>query len=271
METPTTTESENSSENAPAHSNSASVGKQLQFDDQAALLDVIDDLVARGLTDHVDLPRIIVCGDQSSGKSSVLEAISRIRFPVKSTLCTTFPTELVMRRTFPDGPAIKIVPPSKDSSPVSSLFADKAVLDELGKFNETYSGPDDIPQLIEKARERIRSSGGPNTLPNACSMHTLNIQIQDPNWPPLTMVDLPGLIHTTNPDQPRGDIDLVKGLVRSYMENERTIILMIVSAANDIAGQVIFEHVKDCDPDGKRTLGGKFEHYIGDYHLDNQI
>jgi hypothetical protein len=42
------------------------------------LLDVVDSLRAQGLNDHVDLPQLIVCGDQSSGKSSVLAAISGV-------------------------------------------------------------------------------------------------------------------------------------------------------------------------------------------------
>ncbi len=46
-----------------------------------------------------DLPQIIVCGDQSSGKSSVLEAISGISFPTKDNLCTRFAIELILRRS----------------------------------------------------------------------------------------------------------------------------------------------------------------------------
>lgn len=38
------------------------------------------------------------CGDQSSGKSSCLEAISGVPFPRKDTLCTRFATEVVLRK-----------------------------------------------------------------------------------------------------------------------------------------------------------------------------
>ena len=55
----------------------------LQSDDHEELLDVIDSLRAQGISRYIDLPQIIVCGDQSSGKSSVLEAVSGIRFPTK--------------------------------------------------------------------------------------------------------------------------------------------------------------------------------------------
>lgn len=58
-------------------------GTLLQSQDHRDLLDVIDTLRSQGLSRFVDLPQIIVCGDQSSGKSSVLEAISGMSFPTK--------------------------------------------------------------------------------------------------------------------------------------------------------------------------------------------
>jgi hypothetical protein len=42
------------------------------------------------------LPEIVVCGEQSSGKSLVLEAILGVIFPSKDSLCTRFATELIL-------------------------------------------------------------------------------------------------------------------------------------------------------------------------------
>lgn len=62
-----------------------------------SLFDTTNKLSSLGIGRIVNLPRIIVVGDQSSGKSSVLEAISHVKFPVGSDLCTRFATELVLR------------------------------------------------------------------------------------------------------------------------------------------------------------------------------
>jgi interferon-induced GTP-binding protein Mx1 len=43
--------------------------------------------------------QIVVVGDQSSGKSSVLEAISGIPFPRGSGLCTRCPIRTIMKRS----------------------------------------------------------------------------------------------------------------------------------------------------------------------------
>jgi len=64
----------------------------LRSEEQLSLLDEIDKLRRSGISDHVSLPQIAVCGDQSNGKSSCLEAIPGIPFPRKDTLYTRFVT-----------------------------------------------------------------------------------------------------------------------------------------------------------------------------------
>jgi hypothetical protein len=70
----------------------------LRTAEQIQLLDLVDSLRAEGLSEFTALPQLIVCGDQSSGKSSLLEAISGVPFPRKDNLCTRFATEVILRR-----------------------------------------------------------------------------------------------------------------------------------------------------------------------------
>jgi GTP-binding protein EngB required for normal cell division len=56
-------------------------GVQDLFDPrQIALFDAIDELSSNVASD-IEIPQLIVVGDQKVGKSSVLEAIARFRFP----------------------------------------------------------------------------------------------------------------------------------------------------------------------------------------------
>lgn len=55
----------------------------LHSKDQRNFMDLVDRLRRAGLSSILQLPQIVVCGDQSSGKSSVLEAITEIPFPRK--------------------------------------------------------------------------------------------------------------------------------------------------------------------------------------------
>ena len=83
--------------------------EHLQTQEQIKLLDVIDALRAEGLSEYTALPQLIVCGDQSSGKSSVLEAISGVPFPRKDTLCTRFATEVILRRATDEFISVSLV------------------------------------------------------------------------------------------------------------------------------------------------------------------
>jgi len=64
----------------------------LQSESEKQLLDVIEEIRGYDINHEIELPQLVVCGKQSSGKSSVLEAISKIPFPRKNGICTRFAT-----------------------------------------------------------------------------------------------------------------------------------------------------------------------------------
>jgi GTPase SAR1 family protein len=214
----------------------------LQSKDHEELLDVIDHLRALGISRYIDLPQLIVCGDQSSGKSSVLEAISGLKFPTKDGLCTRFATELILRRGVENNVAITIVP------------ADDRNDNERAKL-ESFTAPEnavgDLGALIESAEKAM----GLDTLTRGFSNDVLRVEVSGPKQPHLTLVDLPGLFHGGHKAQSVEDAAMVKSLVRSYMRKSRSIILAVVSAKNDLALQIVTNYAREMDPHGARTLG----------------
>uniref|UniRef100_A0A093V2X1 Interferon-induced GTP-binding protein Mx n=3 Tax=Talaromyces marneffei PM1 TaxID=1077442 RepID=A0A093V2X1_TALMA len=195
-----------------------------------------------GISHYVSLPQIIVCGDQSSGKSSVLEAISGVSFPVRSNLCTRFPTELVLRKSSHVGVRVSIVPhPSRNESEQRSL----------GTFRETLDSFENLPVLIDKAKGVM----GISTHGKAFSNDLLRVEVAGPDRPHLTIVDLPGLIHSETKQQSAADVQLVQDVVQSYMKEPRSIILAVVSAKNDFANQIVLRLARGADESGRRTMG----------------
>ena len=81
----------------------------------SSLLEKIDALFACNVGDYIDLPQLVVVGQQSSGKSSVLEGLTGLPFPRDSGLCTRFATQITFRRSDSDATTISIIP-AKDSS-----------------------------------------------------------------------------------------------------------------------------------------------------------
>lgn len=65
-------------------------------------IQIVQKLRACGLEEVINLPKIAVIGNQSAGKSSLLEAMSQIRLPRAAGTCTRCPMEVVLRRGDPD-------------------------------------------------------------------------------------------------------------------------------------------------------------------------
>ncbi|EOD49567.1 putative dynamin family protein [Neofusicoccum parvum UCRNP2] len=217
---------------------------QLQNSDQTSLLDAIDELRAHGISKHINLPQLIVCGDQSSGKSSLLEAITHLPFPTKDGICTTFATEVALRRSPGSSVKITITPGASRSD------ADAA---RLRRFTATFTNAADFPALIDSAKQCMNPSDPEHD--KSISDDVLHLDISGPAWPPLTIVDLPGLIQTETRGQTAADKRTVRALVRSYMQNPRSVVLAVVSAINDFANQGILSLAREVDPHGTRTLG----------------
>lgn len=220
--------------------------RQLQHK-QSKLLDIIDELRIIGVGGPVQLPQLIVCGYQSSGKSSVLEAISRVRFPAKSNICTRFATEVILRRSAVSKIKISIEPGS------SCLFNPERAKHIRSFAHEGYSNGDDLPDLIEAAEEHmgITEADAENS---GFSDDILKVEISGPDKPELTLVDLPGLYYSTSQQQGKDGIAITRNLTAKYMMNTRSIILAVISAKIDYQLQEVLNISEKYDRGRERTL-----------------
>ena len=151
----------------------ASLAK-LQSEDERRLLDVVDKLRRTGLNGTIELPQLVVCGDQSSGKSSVLEAITEIPFPRKAGLCTRFATEIILRRELKTSVTVKIVP---------SKHRPEAEQKKLVAFQKTMLYVNQLPDLIDAATQEMGL--GKIGASKAFSRDVLSVEICGPDRPQL--------------------------------------------------------------------------------------
>ncbi|OCK93496.1 uncharacterized protein K441DRAFT_565407, partial [Cenococcum geophilum 1.58] len=156
--------------------------------EHAEILKVLDELrdlgIGQGRSVH-SLPQIIVCGSQSSGKSSVLEAIAGIPFPRKSQLCTKYKTRVTILRKSEVGATLKIIPDS------SRPTAEAELLRNFVKELESTDWRQSMPPAISEADNMIFSGTRAN---KTWTNDTLSITITDPHKQDLELLDLPGLI-----------------------------------------------------------------------------
>uniref|UniRef100_A0A8C1VSJ0 Uncharacterized protein n=1 Tax=Cyprinus carpio TaxID=7962 RepID=A0A8C1VSJ0_CYPCA len=192
-------------------------------------IDTIDNLRSLGVEKDLALPAIAVIGDQSSGKSSVLEALSGVALPRGSGIVTRCPLELKMIRT-------------KDEEKWQGRIS------YLGKEEDI----DDPAEVEKKIREAQDEMAGPGV---GISNELISLQIISASVPDLTLIDLPGIARVAVKGQPENIGDQIKRLIRQFVTKQETINLVVVPCNVDIATTEALQMAQEEDPEGERTLG----------------
>ncbi|KAL6900374.1 P-loop containing nucleoside triphosphate hydrolase protein [Trichoderma evansii] len=211
-------------------------------------LNQIEKIRAHGVGDLVALPQLVVCGDQSAGKSSVLEGITGIQFPRQEGLCTRFPTEIILRHTDCESVTItaSIRPHGSRTPEVQQALAD---------FSKEVADMSELPDIIQEVSRLMNIRGySDNNDGYAFAPDALRIEVTGSIGLHLSVVDLPGLISVANEEQTEEDVEVVHSMVNSYLGQSRTIILAVLQAGNDMANQPIIKLAKTHDTLGQRTV-----------------
>lgn len=197
---------------------------------QDGLLEKIDGL--RSLSIGLEsIPPIVVVGDVSSGKSSVLQAITRLPFPVRSGGCTTLTIKMHLRKS----PQRKIEVTALQNGSMRNIPFDG---DTLTK--------DDLARKFQEALSMISA-------PNRTFSETIyRVNISGPGLPNLTLIDLPGLSQNTAPNLA---LSVAQKLATGYLQRKDTLILAVISAARPLAEQKALALAKNFDEPRERTIG----------------
>lgn len=198
-----------------------------------AITDLMNDLRGQGLDKIINIPSTIVVGDTSSGKSSVMSRLTGLEFPRGEGVVTCFVTEVDMKPHDETSITFAVLSPGPN-----------------GTQHREEIDSDSIEQAFADGIEKMRDRS-----PQKLKRDVLRIEIRGPKYAPLTVIDLPGLMQAKVTGVTDQDIALSEELIEKYVKNPRTIVLAVVSAANDVVNQKITEISRRYDPKGLRTLG----------------
>lgn len=180
-----------------------------------------------GQSEALVLPSIVVIGSQSSGKSSVLEAIVGHEFlPKGSNMVTRRPIELTLVNT-PDSTA---------------EYGEFPALG-LGKITDFSS----IQRTLTELNLAVPDS-------ECVSDDPIQLTISSPHVPDLSLIDLPGYIQVVGQGQPLELKQKISDLCDKYIQPPN-IILAISAADVDLANSTALRASRRVDPRGERTIG----------------
>uniref|UniRef100_A0A671L3Q7 Interferon-induced GTP-binding protein Mx3-like n=1 Tax=Sinocyclocheilus anshuiensis TaxID=1608454 RepID=A0A671L3Q7_9TELE len=191
------------------------------------LIELIDSLKLIGLDEDIGLPSIAVVGDQSSGKSSVLEALSGVALPRGSGIVTRCPLELKLQKL--------------KNGPWSGIIS-------YSGHRETFNDPLKVDTLVREAQNKLAGKAV-----GICD-ELITLEISSPDVCDLTLIDLPGITRVPVHDQPEDIGDQIKTLILKYIAKSETIILVVVPCNVDIATTEALRMAQKVDPEGLRTL-----------------
>nr|ACF75866.1 Mx1 protein [Oplegnathus fasciatus] len=192
-------------------------------------IDLIDSLRSLGVEKDLALPAIAVIGDQSSGKSSVLEALSGVALPRGSGIVTRCPLELKMKRN------------RKGEEWYGKI--------SYRDFEDEIKNPANVEKKIKEAQDKMAGVGV------GISDDLISLEIASPDVPDLTLIDLPGITRVAVKGQPENIGDQIKILIQKFIKKQETISLVVVPCNVDIATTEALKMAQEVDPDGERTLG----------------
>ncbi|CAN8270770.1 unnamed protein product [Cochlearia groenlandica] len=199
------------------------------------IVNKLQDIFAQlGSQSTIELPQVAVVGSQSSGKSSVLEAlVGRDFLPRGNDICTRRPLLLQLLQT--------------------KSRSDGGSDDEWGEFlhlpNKRIHDFSEIRREIEAETNRL---AGDN---KGVSDNQIRLKIYSPNVLDITLVDLPGITKVPVGDQPTDIEARIRTMILSYIKKPSCLILAVTPANSDLANSDALQIAGNADPDGHRTIG----------------
>ncbi|QSZ36029.1 hypothetical protein DSL72_007153 [Monilinia vaccinii-corymbosi] len=224
------------------------------------LIDTINELRKYDLEHVVNLPKLILVGDQSAGKSSLMCALAGILIPRDKGCCTRCPANIITtdsptwsctislvqkyRYESPNGRAVTVKDFNRknpfpfwiEQELVQTVFArltDKPELANYMKWAQIalLNHNRDYKQYIPGSG--TRALNGDISIEAKITPNVIKVEIFGPGLPALSFFDLPGIISNMPNPEEKYLVDVFENLAKMYIKESNTMIIFTMSMTVD--------------------------------------
>lgn len=214
----------------------------------------------------VELPQLVLVGDQSAGKSSLMGALADIHLPKGSGTCTRCPAHVITSPEPTWSCKISIVETHGYNTPVkvgsgkspwvmlptattrhftticdktellqAMVWAQQAILNPQHDLSRFVPGSANFCHSMKRIDSRQSASFSPNVV---------KVEIGGPGLPALSFVDLPGVINSAPTPEQRLLVPMIQNLVKYYLLKEKVLIICAMAMDRDMESATIFEMIQ---------------------------
>ncbi|KLO09760.1 hypothetical protein SCHPADRAFT_833534 [Schizopora paradoxa] len=235
-----------------------------------SLVKLIDELRALGAEAFVDLPGIVVIGNQSAGKSSLVEAIGAIPLPRDISTCTRCPIECRLKNVDKDWSCQIRLRRNLDGSSLRGGLTDMDVAENAleENFGPLLTDKSNLDGMIRRAQlailhrsveastfvdltdDEIAEDYTGDKIQTRFSSDVVCLEIESRDVTDLSFIDLPGIIAY----DPKGEenVQFVEDLVKENIRGNK-LILLTIPMKEDFQLQKAVFLAKKADPLGVFT------------------
>lgn len=209
------------------------------------LIQTIKNLSALNIDNTLpSLPKFVVVGDQSHGKSSLIEAIAEINLPRSEGTTTRCPFQiitsgsnsgwsckvsLIVRYDYSPGTRNGAYPHwtdtgSQTTTELGTIRDPTGLEDALRKAQFAILNPGNDPLEIFRTVNLNSATSGLSFSPNIVSL-----EVTKPGLHELALYDLPGAINVAQSESEQHIVPFVERLLKNYLKDSKALILLAAS------------------------------------------